>query len=276
MGVLNGTTNFILEKMADGNDYGEALGEAQRLGYAEADPTLDVNGADAADKLAILMRLTFGLSVDRKKFPVVGIDGLSKDVLADADRLGYRVKLVAAAEEVEDGVISARVSPTFVAKGTEFAAIPGALNAVMVDSTNLGTTLFQGPGAGGAPTGNAVVADIIEAARHLRAGIVPGTRHIDANVGLLPAEDGEARYYMRISVEDRAGVLAAITQVLGEEGISLETVLQREQGSATPGPVPIVVTTFRCRHGAVQAATKALRRMRRTVKEVVALPIETR
>lgn len=270
-GVLNGTTNYILGEMEAGKSYPGALADAQRLGFAEADPTLDVSGGDAADKLAILLQLAYGLTVTRKKLPVEGIEKLTPEVLADAHRLGFRVKLLAVGKLTERREVEARVHPAFVRRGTPLSTIPGALNAVRVDSRNLGSTFYQGPGAGGFPTGNAVVADIIEAARGLRAGVMPPAPPSGSLVLADPSSSVSA-YYLRFLVADRPGVLASIAQALADNGISLETVLQPSARGA--GPVSVVVTTHACSRGAMLGALGALKRVRRTVKAVTAVRIE--
>ncbi|MEO1175485.1 MAG: ACT domain-containing protein, partial [Myxococcota bacterium] len=185
--------------------------------------------------------------------------------------LGFRVKLLAVGRLNGSREVEARVHPAFVRRGTPLSAIPGALNAVQVDSRNLGSTLYQGPGAGGFPTGNAVLADIIEAARGLRAGVMPPA----PPRGTLVLADPDASlgaYYLRFLVADRPGVLASIAQALAENGISLETVLQ--PSAVGPGPVPVVVTTHACTRGDMVGALAALRKVRRSVKAVTAVRIE--
>lgn len=274
-GVLNGTTNFILGEMESGLPYPSALDRARELGYAEADPTLDVNGGDAADKLAILVQLAYGMTVTRSKLPVEGIEAMTPEILEDAERLGYRVKLLATGRLRRDERVEARVHPAFVRRGTPLAAIPGALNAVRVDSRNLGSTFYEGPGAGGYPTGNAVVSDILEAARNLKAGVVPPGPPSHGSRTLVPVAETTSAWYLRLLVADQPGVLALITHALAENAISLETVLQRERQSVSKGPVPVVVTTFECTQGAMRESLAVLRRHRKQIKAVAAVRVET-
>ena len=264
LGILNGTTNYILGEMSKGNSYEEALVRAQELGYAEADPTLDVNGRDAADKIAILSRLAFGTNFKAEAIDIVGIETLTSEVLADAMRLGYRVKLIAHAwlgTSGEQDVVHAGVSPCFVPVGHELSVVPGAQNAILVESDSLGTTLYQGPGAGGLPTGSAVTADIIEAARNIRAGVrrlltPPSVKRAPKLRGSGKAVGG---FYVRLTVEDEPGVLASITQVLARNRVSLATVFQEE--SREPQVATAVVFTT---HGTTFAQmTRAINEIKR-------------
>lgn len=276
-GILNGTTNYILGVMQEGGGYDTALRQAQRLGFAEADPTLDVNGQDAADKLAILLQLAFGMTTRPRDISVEGITGLTPEVLADAQDLGFRVKLLAigrrakvpsrskgggeVTKEVER--VDARVHPSLVPVGHPLSAVSGPQNAISVVSDALGPTLYQGAGAGGLPTGSAVVSDLIEAARDLRAGIsgrvVAGSsRHAP---GLMRPADAQSSYYVRLEVEDRPGVLASVTYILAKHHISLATVLQRERAGKFGMPVPVVLTTHPARHGAMGKALAGIRRL---------------
>jgi homoserine dehydrogenase len=259
-GILNGTTNFILDQMRGGAAYGDALARAQQLGFAEADPSLDVGGQDAADKLSILIQLAFGSVIAPRKIPIDGITNLTPEVLADAERMGYRVKLLGIARRAGEA-LDARVHPALLPSTHVLANVPAAQNAIAVQSDALGTTLYQGAGAGGLPTGSAVVADLIEVARNLRAGI-SGRVHVAPRRGpkLLDASDSASAYYLRLSVLDRPGVLASITRLLAERRISMASVLQRDQAGAGKA-VPVVVTTHPARVGAMQAALAAMRRL---------------
>ncbi len=265
-GILNGTTNYILGEMEQGKSYEEALLNAQRLGYAEADPTLDVNGGDAADKIAILSRLAFGTTFKAQSIEIRGIEDLTPDVLADAAALGYRVKLVASAwvsQEADREVVRSGVYPCFIPVGHELSAVPGAQNAILVESDSLGTTLYQGPGAGGIPTGSAVTADIIEAARNMRAGVrrqltPPAVTRAPKLQSLAGAVNS---FYGRLAVKDEPGVLAALTNILAENKISLATVLQLGDGDSG-GPVPIVFTTHRTTTASMNKAITQMKRLR--------------
>jgi homoserine dehydrogenase len=267
MGILNGTTNFILGRMERGDRYATALEEAQRLGYAEADPTLDVSGRDAADKLAILLQLAFGLFTRPDTILTMGVTELTPEILADAKELGYRVKLLAIGRRTEAGGtagVAATVQPTFVPRGHALSTVDGPDNAVAVESDALGLTLYQGMGAGGLPTGSAVVSDLIDAARDLKAGLRGRSgwvRH-DGGPRLVAPEHIRAPYYLRLLVADRPGVLAAITQVLARNGVSLATVLQRERGEEIGARVPIVMMTHETSYGAIAKAVREIQRLR--------------
>lgn len=265
-GILNGTTNYILEAMAAGQSYGEALKVAQELGYAEADPTLDVNGGDAGDKLTILLALGFGAWVKRSRVTCVGIDNIEDEVMADATRLGYVIKLLARAERLEgpDGEsVQAGVYPYFVPAGHALAAVPDAQNAIYVRSDSLGSTLYQGPGAGGLPTGSAVVADIIEAARNVCSGTRGRLAREPMKAGPKLEKPSAAicPWYIRLSVREKPGVLAAITKMLADESISLATVSQMKPSSASEC-VAVVMTTHPTSVGAMERALKKMQRLK--------------
>jgi homoserine dehydrogenase len=230
IGIVNGTTNYILTAMDEaGSRYGVALEEAQRLGFAEADPTADVGGGDAAAKATILAGLAFGVWVGSEGVYRQGIDGLDLRDLAFARQLGYVVKLLCMAESRPEGV-SVRVHPTLVPRTHPLASIRGATNAVFLEGPAIGQLLFSGPGAGGEPTATAVLGDVIDAARELLAGaqvaprILLGDRAV-ADFGLVPS-----RWYIRLEVSDAPGVLAAIAGVFGEEGVSIASVWQEGRG----------------------------------------------
>lgn len=243
MGIVNGTTNYILTQMSeDGAPYAEVLAEAQRLGYAEADPTADVSGADAAAKAAILAGLAFGAWVDLGHVHLEGIDGIDPADLAFADRLGYAVKLLGIAESGEEGV-SVRVHPSLVPKQHPLATIRGAQNAVFVQGPAIGELLFSGPGAGGEPTATAVLGDIVTAARELLANTPVAPR---VRIGAGEIRDFgrvETSQYIRLEVEDAPGVLARIAGTFGEAGVSIRSVWQEGRGDRAtlllvthPGP----------------------------------------
>ncbi len=259
-GILNGTTNYILGQLQQGRSYAEALAEAQALGYAEADPTLDVSGGDAADKLAILINLAFGTQVQPKDLPCEGITHLTPEVLSDAAELGYSVKLVARAQRLQHGGaewLDARVHPALVPLGDVLSHVPANQNAVTIASDALGDTLYQGAGAGSLPTGSAVVADLIEAARNMRGG-VSGRLATPISPGapkLIQPGDAKSAYYMRLLVDDRPGVLASVTKILAAQQISMATVLQRERGA---GPVPLVLMTHTTSYGRVLKALSSM------------------
>jgi len=230
MGIVNGTTNFILTQMTEeGRPYGDVLAEAQRLGYAEADPTADVSGADAAAKAAILAGLAFGVWVDVDRVHTEGIEQISSTDIAFAARLGYVVKLLGIAESTADGV-SVRVHPALVPDNHPLAAVRGAQNAVFVSGPALGELLFSGPGAGGDPTATAVLGDVVTAARELLAH-APVAPRVRIGAGVV-ADFGQVDtcHYLRLEVDDAPGVLAAIAGAFGEAGVSIRSVWQEGRG----------------------------------------------
>jgi len=230
MGIVNGTTNFILTRMADeATDFAAALAEAQDLGYAEADPTADVTGADAASKASILASLAFATWVGPDRVFREGIAGISPVDLAFAAELGYAVRLLAIAQRT-DGGVSARVHPAMIPLHHPLAAIRGATNAILIEGPAVGELLFAGPGAGGEPTATAVLGDVIDAARELRSGsqVVP---RISFQAGsVVDAAEVPTRWYLRLEVADRPGVLARIAGVFADAGVSIRSVWQEGRG----------------------------------------------
>jgi homoserine dehydrogenase len=257
-GIINGTCNFILSEMSEaGRPFAEVLRRAQELGYAEADPALDIEGKDAAHKLALLVSLAFGTRIELEQIYTEGITGLEPIDLAFAREFGYRVKLLAIAKE-EDGVVEARVQPTMIPTGWLLASVDGVFNAVYVKSFALGPLLFSGLGAGMMPTGSAVVADVIDLCRNLlikSTGRVPhlawGERGMRA-LPIKPVGDVVSRYYLRFNVLDRPGVLARIAGILGDKGISIEQMIQR--GREASLPVDVVMLTHSAKESAIRAA----------------------
>jgi homoserine dehydrogenase len=265
-GILNGTTNFIVSQMEEqGADYATALREAQRRGYAEPDPTMDVSGADAAQKLAILAHLAFGARVHWSEIPRVGIDTLNPADLRYARELGYRIKLIAVAQ-LHDSGLELHVTPTLVRIGTPLAEVRGAFNALEVVGDAVGPVFFHGLGAGQMPTASAVVADMIDTAVG-RTGITFRTLNLwsqDA-ARVLPLDHKQlpGRYYLRLTVEDRPGVLAEIAGVLGRHQISIASVIQHEPtGDGPDRVVPLVIMTYQAKEGAAQAAMTEIDRLR--------------
>ena len=250
LGIVNGTTNFMLTKMADGADYASVLAEAQRLGYAEADPTADVEGHDAASKCAILASIAFGARVTGADVHREGISRVSADDIRTARRLGYVVKLLAIAELGEDGRIAARVHPSLVPVAHPLASVRDATNAVFVEGPNIGELMFSGRGAGGAPTATAVVGDIVEAARNLRAG----TRGIGCTCTregtVRPMAEGEGQFLITLLVVDRPGALADIARVFADRGVSIKDAWQE----GADADARLVFVTHRAGEGAFQSA----------------------
>jgi homoserine dehydrogenase len=264
-GILNGTCNYILTQMSDeGADYAAALCEAQRLGFAEADPTLDVDGSDAAQKLAILAHLAFGSRVHWKDIPRQGIDKLETEDIRYADELGYRIKLLAVAQLIGDA-LELHVSPTLVKKGSPLAEVRGAFNAVSVVGDAVGPLFYHGLGAGQMPTASAVVADLIDTVVG-RTGITFRTLELWSNhpARVQPSDfDNVAgRFYMRFHVEDRPGVMAEITGVLGRAGISIASVVQHEATPENAGIVPLVIITHKTTEGATRKAMEEMIRLK--------------
>ncbi len=254
--IVNGTCNYILSKMTqEGLPYSLALKQAQELGFAEADPTLDVDGTDTAHKLAILAQLSFGATVTTKQIPREGIDRLQPADITYAGELGYVVKLLALAKSAGEG-LELRVAPTLVKRGTPLAEVRGPYNAVRVVGDAVGDTLFYGRGAGEFPTASAVVGDVIDvvvgrAALTFKALNLWST---DAPTIQLASPDAvRSRYYLRFSIADRPGVLATLAKALGGHGISIASVIQHEPADGSDGHVPLVIMT----HHAIEASLKS-------------------
>ena len=261
-GILNGTTNFIVSQMEEqAATYAAALAEAQTRGYAEADPTMDVSGGDAAQKLAILAHLAFGARVHWSEIPRTGIDTLDVADLRYAKELGYRIKLIAVAQLHAAG-LELHVTPTLVKMGMPLAEVRGAYNAISVVGDAVGPVFFHGLGAGQMPTASAVVADMIDTAVG-RTGITFRTLNLwsqgAARVQTLDHKQLAGRYYLRFTVEDRPGVLAEIAGVLGKHQISIASVIQHEpSGDGAGRVVPLVIMTYQAKEGAAQAAMAEL------------------
>jgi homoserine dehydrogenase len=265
-GIINGTTNFILSEMrAKGLDFGIVLKEAQRLGYAEADPTFDIEGVDAAHKATILSAIAFGVPVQFDKAHVEGITALQAADIRYAEQLGYRIKLLGIARRRERG-IELRVHPTLIPSTRLIANVEGAMNAVVVKADAVGTTLYYGKGAGSEPTASAVIADLVDIARLQSAD--PGHRvpHLAfqpgslADTPILPISEVVTAYYLRLVVADKAGVLARITGILAEHDISIDAVLQRESAEGEKQTDLIILThdTVEGRMSAALAQMQAL------------------
>ncbi len=263
--ILNGTSNFILTQMEEqGTDYAASVAEAQKRGYAEADPTMDVDGTDAAQKLAILAHLAFGARIGWKDIPRTGIDTVQVADLRYAKELGYSIKLLAMAELVPEG-LELHVSPTLVRQGTPLAEVRGAYNAVRVVGDAVGRVFFHGLGAGQDPTASAVVADLIDTVVG-RAAITFRTLELwsDERVAPVAARDPAkipGRFYLRLNVEDRPGVLAEIAGILGRHDISISSVIQHETDDANDdNVVPLVIMTHTAPEGAMTTAIEDIDR----------------
>ncbi len=254
--ILNGTCNYILTRMRDEKlPFAEVLADAQRLGYAEADPALDVDGHDAAQKLVVLSMLAFGARVDVDKVPVEGIRAIDQLDFRFADRFGYTIKHLAIGHDMGDR-IALRVHPALVKKGSVLANIDGVLNGVFIMGRALGPCLLVGRGAGDMPTAVSVVADIVDVARSKIEG-EPGlaTRGIQLKARpLVSLEEIESRYYLRFDVTDSPGVLAMISGALGEHGVSIEQMVQEGRADGSGEAVPVIIVTHTTHEGAVRSA----------------------
>lgn len=271
-GILNGTCNYILTTMREtGRDFGAVLAEAQAAGYAEADPTFDVDGIDAAHKLAVLTGAAFGTKVNFDGIHVEGIRRVTALDIQFAEELGYRIKLLGLARETRHGV-EQRVHPCMVSLKAPIAHIEGVFNAVVVEGDFVGTTMFQGRGAGQGPTASAVVADLIDVARGrtMPAFVVPADRLAEVKVSPMARHTGA--YYMRLMVQDRPGVIAAISGILAKERISVEGMLQR--GRSQSGDVPVVITTHETEEAAMQRAVARIAKLKAVAEEPCIIRIE--
>ncbi len=264
-GILNGTCNYILTSMErDKLPFSECLKEAQRLGYAEADPTFDIEGHDTAQKLAILASLAFGTKVDQSAIYVEGISSIQPADLAAADELGYRVKLLGVAVKTPQG-IEQRVHPTMVRKDSAIAQVMGVTNAVTVDAVGISPLTLVGPGAGGAATASAVLADIADIARGVRTAPFGRPTASLVDVRKAPMQRHEGGYYIRLLARDRPGTAATIAKRLAEQEISLESIVQRHrQGepdtTGKAGSVPVILITYATTEDAVRKALAAVGR----------------
>jgi homoserine dehydrogenase len=254
-GIINGTTNFILSEMRDkGLAFGDVLKQAQALGYAEADPTFDIEGVDAAHKATIMAAIAFGVPVQFDKAYVEGITKLEAQDIRYAEQLGYRIKLLGISKRTANG-IELRVHPCLVPAKRLIANVEGAMNAVMVQADAVGTTLYYGKGAGSEPTASAVIADLVDVTRLHTADPLNRVPHLAfqpetfdqamSNLPVLPMEQVVTSYYLRLRVADQAGVLAQITGIFAQAVISIDAVLQREAGEGE-NQTDLIILTHDC------------------------------
>ncbi|MFN2614787.1 MAG: homoserine dehydrogenase, partial [Actinomycetota bacterium] len=270
MGIVNGTTNFILTKMADqGLEFGDALAEAERLGYTELDPTADIEGFDPAEKAAILASIAFNTRVVSGDVYREGIAAITAQDIAFAKRLGYTVKLLAIAEE-QDGEVAVRVHPAMIPNEHPLASVRDNLNAVFVEGESVGELMFYGRGAGGGPTGTSVVGDILDVARNLiSGGRGPGcTCYADKRVRSI--EGMYAQYYILLDVADRSGVLARVAHAFGDNDVSIKSVWQEGHGDEAQ----LVLITHRAREGNLQATLHTLRALDDVTKIASVMRVE--
>ncbi len=279
-GIINGTTNFILSEMRDkGLPFAEVLKEAQRLGYAEADPTFDIEGIDAAHKITLLSALAFGIPVQFDKAHIEGISKLEALDIKYAEQLGYRIKLLGITKRKEKG-IELRVHPTLIPAKRLIANVEGAMNAVLVQGDAVGSTLYYGKGAGAEPTASAVIADLVDVTRMHTADQGNRVPHLAfqpdqlSNVPVLPREEIETAYYLRLRVEDKPGVLADVTRILADQAISIDALLQREPAEGE-GETDIIILTHVCIEKQADAAIAKIEALPAVKGKVTRLRLET-
>jgi homoserine dehydrogenase len=278
-GIINGTTNFILSEMRSrGVDFATALADAQARGYAEADPTFDVEGIDAAHKLSLMSAIAFGIPVRFDQVHVEGITGVEQIDIRYAEELGYRMKLLGITRRRPEG-IELRVHPALVPESQPIASVEGVMNAVLVMGDAVGPTLYYGAGAGAQPTASAVIADLVDVARLITADPEHRVPHLAfqpdrlSDDPILPIEDVETSYYLRLRVADQPGVLADITRILAEERISIDAALQKEPAAEDRTAV-IVLLTHQTVERAVRAALGRIAELPTTFGDGVMLRLE--
>ena len=277
-GIINGTTNFILSEMrSKGLDFDVVLKEAQRLGYAEADPTFDIEGVDAAHKATIMSAIAFGIPVQFDKAYVEGITKLSSQDIKYAEQLGYRIKLLGIAKRRPEG-IELRVHPSLVPSKRLIANVEGAMNAVMVQGDAVGTTLYYGKGAGSEPTASAVIADLVDITRLHTADAAQRVPHLAfqpdsmSDLRILPMADVVTSYYLRLRVADQTGVLAKVTGILAEADISIDAVLQREADEVSgeeANQTDLIILTHDCAEARMDAALARMQALPTVLQAIV-------
>ncbi len=277
-GIINGTTNFILSEMREkGLDFDVALKEAQKLGYAEADPTFDIEGVDAAHKVTLMSAIAFGVDVQFDKAYIEGITKLGSADIRYAEQLGYRIKLLGISKRTGTGV-ELRVHPTLIPAKRLIANVEGAMNAVVVQGDAVGTTLYYGKGAGSEPTASAVIADLVDVARlhtadpHHRVPHLAFQPDAKSNLPILPMEEVVTSYYLRLRVADEAGVLATVTRILADAGISIDAILQREAdeiGGEGSTQTDVILLTHECTEAAMNAALAQMQALPTVLQPIV-------
>jgi homoserine dehydrogenase len=277
-GIINGTTNFILSEMrSKGLDFADVLKEAQRLGYAEADPTFDIEGIDAGHKATIMSAIAFGVPVQFDKAYVEGITKLSAQDIRYAEQLGYRIKLLGIAKRRPEG-IELRIHPSLVPSKRLIANVEGAMNAVVVQGDAVGTTLYYGKGAGSEPTASAVIADLVDVTRLYTADAAQRVPHLAfqpnamSDLPILPMSEVVTSYYLRLRVADQAGVLAKVTGLLAEADISIDAVLQREADevdNASASQTDLIILTHDCQEARMDAALTRMQALPTVLQTIV-------
>jgi len=278
-GIINGTTNFILSEMRDkGLSFATVLAEAQRLGYAEADPTFDVEGVDAAHKLTIMSAIAFGIPMHFEQAHVEGISKLAAEDIRYAEQLGYRIKLLGITRRTEEGV-ELRVHPTLIPEKRLIANVEGAMNAVLVKGDAVGPTLYYGKGAGAEPTASAVIADLVDVTRMHTADPEHRVPHLAfqpqslVDLPILPLAEISTSYYLRLRVEDKPGVLADITRILADQGISIDAMIQREPGEGEE-QTDIIILTHQTRERQIDAAIALIQSLPAVKAPLIRLRLE--
>ena len=279
-GIINGTTNFILSEMRDkGLAFSEVLKEAQRLGYAEADPTFDIEGIDAAHKATIMASIAFGIPLQFDRAHIEGISSLQAKDIRYAEQLGYRIKLLGITKQHANGV-ELRVHPTLISSKKLIANVEGAMNAVWVKGDAVGHTMYYGKGAGAEPTASAVIADLVDVARTLSIDSghrVPDLGFQSAEIvmrSVVPIDEIESGYYLRLQVRDQPGVLADITRALADGGISIDAFFQREPDEGAD-ETDVVLIAHRCIEKKMRDAIRKIEALKTVLSEVVVLRLES-
>ncbi|MDO8926186.1 MAG: homoserine dehydrogenase [Sideroxyarcus sp.] len=278
-GIINGTTNFILSEMRDkGLSFDTVLKEAQRLGYAEADPTFDIEGVDAAHKITILSSLAFGIPMQFDKAYIEGISKLDATDIKYAEQLGYRIKLLGITKRTDEGV-ELRVHPTLIPSKRLIANVEGAMNAVLVQGDAVGSTLYYGKGAGAEPTASAVIADLVDVTRMATSDPQNRVPHLAfqpnamADIKVLPMDEVITSYYLRLRVQDKPGVLADITRILADEQISIDAVIQKEPEEGEE-QTDLIMLTHQTREKRINAAIKKIEALGVVAGKVTKLRLE--
>jgi homoserine dehydrogenase len=278
-GIINGTTNFILSEMRDkGLGFDAVLKEAQRLGYAEADPTFDIEGVDAAHKITILASLAFGIPMQFDKAYIEGISKLDAIDIKYAEQLGYRIKLLGITRRTPEGV-ELRVHPTLIPAKRLIANVEGAMNAVLVQGDAVGATLYYGKGAGAEPTASAVIADLVDVTRMHTADPEHRVPHLAfqpnamADLKILPMDEVQTSYYLRLRVQDKPGVLADITRILADEHISIDAMIQKEPGEGED-QTDLIMLTHLTREKRINAAIAKMEKLPVVAGKVTRLRLE--
>ena len=271
-GIMNGTCNYMLTKMInEGAQYDEILQEAQELGYAEADPTFDVGGFDAAHKLLILASIAYGIDAKPEDIVIEGIENITQTDVAFAKEFGYEIKLLGIAKKVDQGV-ELRVHATMIPSESMIAKVDGVMNAVTVVGDRVGETMYYGAGAGGDATASAVIADIIDIVRGNHGPMLGYKKGLESGLKLLHKDEIVSQYYLRLEVNDQSGVLAAITSTLGRYGISIESMLQKP--TKNEDRAKLLFTTHRCPEIKMQDAINALSELDDVHGEIAMMRIE--